>query len=113
MLPPCAILASFGVADVLRRAMHLFLRFSLCAWVSFTLVSCSSGGSGGGGGLLGGALGMFGRTLSTLSRGAGLGASVENPDASSNAVAERGKMIEQRGEHMAPEVPQTSIVAQR
>ncbi len=76
--------------------MHLFLRFSLCAWVSLTLVGCQSAGSAGS--LLTAPLGLIGRTLGTLTRGAGLGASVDNPDASSNAVAARGKMIEQRGD---------------
>ncbi|MDB6117004.1 MAG: hypothetical protein JWO08_785 [Verrucomicrobiaceae bacterium] len=94
--------------------MHLFLRFSLCVWVSVNLVSCGSSSSGSsGGGLLGGALGMFGRTLNTVTRAAGLSASVENPDASSNAVAERGKIIEQRSDAVKPVVPQTSVVAQR
>lgn len=56
---------------------------------------------------------MFGRTLNTVTRAAGLSASVENPDASSNAVAERGKIIEQRSDAVKPVVPQTSVVAQR
>ena len=91
--------------------MNLLLRLVFGAWISVTLVSCSTASSAAS--LLMSPVAAAARTITSLGRLAGTSASVDDPDSSSKSVAERGKVIESRGSYQAPEVAQTSVVAQR
>jgi hypothetical protein len=91
--------------------MNLLLRLSICSWISVTLVSCSSAGSAGN--LLMSPFKLLSNTLGTLGRTAGLSASAETPDTSSESVAERGRVIQQRGQIQASQPLKGGIVAQQ
>lgn len=91
--------------------MHLFLRVAFFALVSVTLVSCQAASSAGT--LLGNTAAALGRTLGAVS-GSGGSASVKSQDTSSEAIAARGKIIQERGDAEAPSsLPEGSTVAQR
>jgi hypothetical protein len=91
--------------------MHLLSRLAFFALVSVTLVSCDTAGSAGT--LLGSTASMLGRTLGSVARLGGGSASVKNEDTSSEAIAARGKIIEERGDKVGPGGPEGSTVAQR
>ncbi len=100
--------------------MHLPLRLAFSALVAVSLVSCDSASStatstaGGAANLLMAPFSLLERTVSHFGGGS---ASVKEPDSTNDAIAERGKMIEQRdGTKPAPTEQQqqdTSTVASR
>jgi|GEM_PF-4957225 len=92
--------------------MHLLPRLAFFTLVSVTLVSCQTASSAGT--LLMSAASALGRTVGSVANmGGGGSAAVKNQDASSEAIAQRGKIIEERGDKVAPGSPAGSMVAQR
>ncbi len=90
--------------------MHFIPRIAFLAIVSVTLAGCGSASSAGS--MLAAPFSLLGRTLGSVLPSGG-SAAVTNPDTSSEAVAERGKMIQERGDSTAPGNPAISPVAQR
>jgi hypothetical protein len=91
--------------------MHLIPRLACFALVSVTLVSCDTANSAGN--LLMSPLTMIARTLGSVAHVGGGSASVKNQDTSSEAIAERGKTIEERGDAATPGGTTGTAVAQR
>ena len=91
--------------------MHLLPRLAFFALASVTLVSCQAASSAGT--LLMSAASALGRTAGSVAQMGGGSASVKNQDTSSEAIAQRGKIIEERGDKVGPGDPAGNMVAQR
>ncbi len=85
--------------------MHLFLRLAACTCAAAALSSCQTATSAGN--LLMAPVKLATRTL-------GLSASVDNADSTAKSVADRGRLIENKGNYRGPAVETgTTTVAQR
>jgi hypothetical protein len=89
--------------------MKTCLTLSSCLLVAMTLSSCNSPG---GQSILNNTIGVPVRMLQALGRTAGMVAQNDQPAADSDAVAARGRQIQQQGPHgtMSPAARGTAVV---
>ena len=89
--------------------MNFPLRAALCACTCAAMTSCESLGSA-----LMAPVKLLQNTMSSVGRTIGAAASVDEPDATSNSVAARGKLIEVRAaQHSQAQQADSETVAQR
>jgi hypothetical protein len=85
--------------------MQLFLRLAACTLAAVTLCQCQTANS---------AANLLMAPVKLATRTVGLSASVDNPDSSARSVADRGRLIESKGDYHGPAVDAgTTTVAQR